>query len=114
MKPGDVCLALFPFGGAGGRKMRPVLVLTAPLGNVPEYVVAYVTSAVPTDLLPSDLPVDPAADAASAATGLTTRSVIRLHKLATLHQRDLVRALGCVADVLLATARERLRVLLVP
>lgn len=86
MKPGDVCLALFPLGGAGGRKLRPVLVLTPPIGSVPEYVVAYVSSATPPDPLPSDLWLDPA-DPATASSGVTKRSVVRLHKIATLHQR---------------------------
>lgn len=108
MKPGDVCLALFPLGGAGGRKLRPVLVLTPPVGSVPEYVVAYVSSATPPDPLPSDLWLDPA-DPETASSGVTKRSVVRLHKIATLHQRDLVRLLGTLDDPMLQRVRDVVR-----
>jgi mRNA interferase MazF len=111
MKPGDVCLALFPFGGAGGRKLRPVLLLTGRVGGVPEYVVAYISSAAPADALPSDLWIDPA-NPADGKTGLSVRSVVRLHKLSTLHQRDLVRLMGAVSPLLLDEAKAKLRDLL--
>jgi hypothetical protein len=53
MGPSDICLARFPFGGTAGVKLRPVLVLTGPLGLVPEYQVAYMTSVLPAALLPT-------------------------------------------------------------
>lgn len=109
LKPGDVCLAFFPLGGVGGRKLRPVLVLTGPLGSVPEYLVAYVTSAEPTDGMPSDFTIDPAAFVGS---GLTVKSFVRSHKLASLHRRDLIRSLGAVPDDVLELIRGKLRALL--
>lgn len=36
MNPDEVYLASFPFGGSAGMKLRPVLLLTAPVGSVPE------------------------------------------------------------------------------
>ena len=66
MNPDDIYLARFPFGGSVGMKLRPVLLLTGPVGDVPEH----------------------------ACTNLKTTSVVRLHKLATIHARNLVRRLG--------------------
>jgi hypothetical protein len=40
-------------------KLRPVLLLAGRLGSVPEVLVAYISSVLPTQPLPSDLIVDP-------------------------------------------------------
>ena len=47
MAPSEVSLAAFPFGGSVGMKVRPVLLLTGPLGPVPEVLVAYISSVIP-------------------------------------------------------------------
>src|SRR6266478_5016219 len=36
MRPGDIFLAQFLFGDVPGMKLRPVLLLTGPIGTVPE------------------------------------------------------------------------------
>src|SRR5688572_8727679 len=93
MTAGDVCLANFPFGGGAGMKLRPVLVLTPPVGPVPEVLVAYISSIIPPAFLPSDVLIDPS-QAEHASTNLKTSSVVRLHKLATIHRRSVIRRLG--------------------
>ena len=60
MNPDEIYLANFPFGGSAGMKLRPVLLLTCPVGDVPEVLVAYISSVMPSMLLPSDLVLDPA------------------------------------------------------
>src|SRR6266851_8172338 len=60
MRPGEIYLARFPFGDVPGMKLRPLLLLTGSLGSVPEVLVAYISSVVPGQLLPSDLLIDPA------------------------------------------------------
>ena len=65
-------------------KLRPVLLLTGAIGSVPEILVAYISSVVPTQLLQSDILIDPAKPEFHS-THLKTVSVLRLHKLATLH-----------------------------
>jgi mRNA interferase MazF len=89
----EVYLASFPFGDAAGMKLRPVLTLTHPVGPVPEVLVAYISSVIPNSLLPSDIVLDPSI-AEQESTGLKTKSVLRLHKLATIHVRSVVRRLG--------------------
>jgi mRNA interferase MazF len=95
MRRGELYLASFPFGDAPGMKLRPVLLLTEPVGPVPEVVVAYISSVIPAKRLPSDLLLDPAT-ADFQSTNLKTPSVLRLHKLATIHTRGVVRYLGAL------------------
>jgi len=95
MRPGEIYLANFPFGDVPGMKLRPVLLLTGAVGPVPEVLVAYISSVVPMQLLPSDLLVDPAKPE-FRSTHLKTPSALRLHKLATIHCSSLARYLGNV------------------
>ncbi len=111
MVPGEIYLANFPFGGSAGMKLRPVLALTGPVGSVPEVLVAYISSVMPAAMLPSDLDVDPARSEFSS-TNLKTRSVVRLHKLATIHARSLVRLLGKLDAGPMADVASRLRAML--
>jgi mRNA interferase MazF len=112
MSPGEIYLAHFPFGGSAGSKPRPVLVLTGPLGTVPEVLVAYITSAIPpTGLLTTDLLLDPAMPE-HAGTNLKKPSLLRLHRLATLHQSRMIRLMGTISAVTQAEVDNRLRVLL--
>src|SRR5262245_17578055 len=109
--PGDVFLAYFPFGGRVGNKLRPVLVLTGPQGSVPEYLVAYMSSVIPANLLSSDIILDPS-DPDHASTNLSAPTILRLHKLATIHQSDLARSLGKISAAVKRDVDSRLRILL--
>ena len=111
MQAGEIYLANFPFGGSPGMKLRPVLLLTDPLGSVPEILVAYISSVVPPTLLPSDILLNPALPQ-HAGTRLKTTSVLRLHKLATIHGRSAVRYLGKLPAALGAEVAAKLRALL--
>jgi mRNA interferase MazF len=111
IQPDEIYLASFPFGGSPGMKLRPVLTLSGAIGSVPEVVVAYISSVIPSALFPSDIVLD-LAIADHAVTNLKTTSVLRLHKLATVHGRSIVRRVGSVSPT---TAREvdvKLRALL--
>ena len=65
-------------------KLRPVLLLTGPMGPVPEVLAAYISSVIPSQLLPSDMLLDPSLPQ-FRSTHLKTTSALRLHKLATIH-----------------------------
>src|SRR5207245_10067506 len=84
MAPGEIYLAKFPYGDAPGMKLRPVLLLTGPIGAIPEVLVAYISSVIPDQVLPSDLLLDPQLRQFSS-TNLKVASALRLHKLATIH-----------------------------
>jgi len=111
MRPGEIYLAQFPFGDAPGMKLRPVLLLTGPVGPVPEVLVAYISSVIPAQVLPSDLLLDPA-EAAFRSTRLKTVSTLLLHKLATIHSTSLVRYLGAVDPSSQTAVMSKLRELL--
>ncbi len=93
MVPGEIYLANFHFAETSGINLRPVLLLTPPVGPVPEVVVAYITSVPPEVPLDSDLLIHPSLPG-GLGTNLKTSSAIRLHKVATLHAWSLVRHLG--------------------
>lgn len=102
MLPGEIYLARFPFGDVPGMKLRPVLLLTGRLGSVPEVLVAYISSVVPGQLLPSDLAMDPATPGFQSS-GLKVASVLRLQKVATIHASSLARRPGHVQPSRYAT-----------
>jgi mRNA interferase MazF len=97
MRPGEIHLAKFPFGDAPGMKVRPVLLLTEPVGAIPEILVAYISSVIPARLLPSDLLLNPSLPE-FRSTNLKTSSALRLHKLATIHCSSLARYLGVLEN----------------
>jgi mRNA-degrading endonuclease toxin of MazEF toxin-antitoxin module len=111
MTPGEIYLANFPFGGGTGMKLRPVLVLTHPLGTVPELLVAYISSVIPGTLLQTDVLLDPA-QPEHAGTKLKAVSVLRLHKLATIHRRSIVRYIGRISSSVATDVANRLRTML--
>lgn len=111
MLPGEIYLAQFPFGDVPGMKLRPVLLLTGTLGSIPEVLVAYISSVTPAQLLSSDPILDPTKPE-YRATNLKTLSVLRLHKLATIHCSSLARSLGNLNASSLATATSKLKQLL--
>jgi mRNA-degrading endonuclease toxin of MazEF toxin-antitoxin module len=111
MNPGEIHLAMFPFGGTVGGKARPVLLLTGPLGSVPEVLTAYMTSVIPATLLPTDVLIDPT-QPEHAGTGLKQVTLLRLHKLATLHNTDLYRRLGQVSLATWNEVETKLKLLL--
>lgn len=111
MQPGEIYLARFPFGDVPGMKLRPVLLLTGSIGPIPEVIVAYVSSVIPSELLPSDFIIDPAR-AEFRNSHLKAVSALRLHKLATLHGSSLVRLLGLLESPHFAAVAAKLRVLL--
>ena len=111
MLPGEIYLARFPFGDVPGMKLRPVLLLTESLGSVPEVLVAYISSVLPAQPLPSDLIVDPSAPEFQG-THLKVPSALRLHKLATIHCSSLSRHLGRLESAEHAIVIGKLRSLL--
>lgn len=111
MAPGEIHLANFPFRDTPGMKLRPVLLLTGAIGIVPEVLVAYISSVIPATALPTDILIDPA-DARFTPAGLKNLSVLRLHKLATIHTKSLARYLGRMPPIVLTDVCAKLRVML--
>lgn len=111
MRPSEIHLARFPFGAAPGMKLRPVLLLTGTIGSVPEVLVAYISSVIPTQPLASDLIMDPSTPEFEG-THLKVVSALRLHKLATIHSSSVIRHLGAIDGKQFGVVGDRLRALL--
>lgn len=92
-------------------KLRPVLLLTGPIGAIPEVLVAYISSVIPTQPLPSDVLLDPGKPD-FRATHLKTASMLRLHKLATIHSSSLARYLGAIDTSTQRAVSQKIRDLL--
>jgi mRNA interferase MazF len=107
---GRIVLVPFPFDDLLSAKVRPALCLTDPIGGYDHVVMAFISSVVPSPLLPTDLLLD-SADADFAQTGLLVRSAIYLHRLSTLTTRIIIRELGELSPQQLAMVEERMRLL---
>ncbi|MFM9197125.1 MAG: type II toxin-antitoxin system PemK/MazF family toxin [Planctomycetia bacterium] len=108
MEPGEIYLGRFPFGDIAGMKLRPVLVLSRPVGSAHEVLVAYISSVIPTESLPTDMFLDPSTER-DRGTNLKSCSSLRLHKLATLHGTSLVRRLGVLSPEAAGLVAAKLR-----
>ena len=111
MRPGEIYIAQFPFGDVPGMKLRPVLLLSGPLGSIPEVLVAYISSVIPAQVLPSDVVLDPSKPE-FRSTHLKTQSTLRLHKLATIHSSSFARYLGVLDPSIRSIVAIKLRDLL--
>ena len=69
------------------------------------------TSAIPATLLPTDILIDPSQPQHSG-TGLKQVTLLRLHKLATIHDQDVVRHLGQVSTTTWSDVEAKLKLLL--
>lgn len=111
MQRGDIFLADFPFGDRPGMKLRPVLGLSEHVGTGTEVIVAYISSVVPSSLFASDILLD-INQPHCQSTRLKVSSVLRLHKIATIHVTNLQRYVGHPSAPLQQAADAKLRVTL--
>ncbi|WP_342626166.1 MULTISPECIES: type II toxin-antitoxin system PemK/MazF family toxin [Alicyclobacillus] len=92
-----IVLIPFPFDDLQSHKVRPALCLTDPISAHDHVVVAFISSQVPTHLLPTDIVLRAGTDA-FAPTGLKVSSVIRLHRMVSMTTRIIRYELGHIAD----------------
>jgi mRNA interferase MazF len=87
-----VVLVPFPFDDLSSSKVRPAVCITDPIGPHRHVILAFITSRVSPDPLPTDLILD-ANEPDFAATGLRVSSTLQVHRLMTattlLIQREL-------------------------
>jgi mRNA-degrading endonuclease toxin of MazEF toxin-antitoxin module len=107
---GKVVLVPFPFDDLSSTKIRPAVCLTDPVGLHRHVVLAFISSVVPSPLLPTDLLLDPI-DADFARTGLRLRSVLRLHRLMTVTTAIIRRDLGDLSASHHHEVEQRLRLM---
>jgi mRNA interferase MazF len=88
-----IVLVPFPFDDFSDAKLRPAICLTDYVGNFSQVVIAFISSRIPQELLPSDMIIIKG-DPGFEQTGLAVSSVIRIHKLATIPKSLIKRELG--------------------
>jgi len=106
----SVVLVPFPFDDLTASKVRPAVCLTDAIGAHRHVVLAFITSAVPPRLEPTDFLLDPVT-ADFARTGLRVRSALRLHRMVTVSTTLIQRQLGVLTPNLQAQVHQRLRAL---
>jgi mRNA interferase MazF len=108
MIKGKVVLVPFPFDDLSTSKVRPAVCLTEAIGVHRHIVLAFITSRVPPDLLPSDLVLDQK-DRDFVITGLRVTSTIRLHRLMTVNAALIRRDLGELSPTLRIIVDDKLQ-----
>ena len=103
-----VVLVPFPFDDLSGSKVRPAVCLTDAVGPHRHVVLAFITSAVPPGLEPTDVLLD-SSSADFARSGLRVRSALRLHRMVTVSATIIQRQLGVLTPKLQAQVQQRLR-----
>ena len=105
-----VVLVPFPFDDLSGSKVRPAVCLTDAVGAHRHVVLAFITSAVPPRLEPTDVLLNPGS-ADFADSGLRVRSALRLHRMGTVSATIIQRQLDVLTPSLQAQVQQRLRTL---
>lgn len=105
---GDVILVPFPFTDLTAVKLRPAVILT-PEPTGPDLVVAYLSSVIPDEPLPTTHLLIRSDHPEFRDTGLKQTSVIRLDKLMTIAKSRVRRRLGRLGPLLLAELSSHLK-----
>ncbi len=108
LQKGDVVLVPFPFTDLSSVKVRPSVILT-PEPTGPDLVVAYVSSVIPEEPLPSTHLLLTPESPGFRATGLKRTSVVRLDKLMSIARSQVRRRIGRLDASLLAELDSHLR-----
>jgi len=108
MTKSKVVLVPFPFDDLSSTKVRPAVCLTEPIGPHRHVVLAFITSRVPVEPLPTDLVLD-SSDPDFASTGLRVSSALQLHRLMTSTTTLIRRELGRLSPGMQAEVDSRLR-----
>jgi mRNA interferase MazF len=93
---GKVVLVPFPFDDLSATKVRPAICLTDPIGNYQHILLAFITSRLPVDPLPTDIIFDDA-HPDFVSSGLIKPSTLRLHFLMTARLSLILREIGALS-----------------
>jgi mRNA interferase MazF len=105
-----VVLVPFPFDDLSGTKVRPAVCLTDAVGTHKHVVLAFITSRVPEEPLPTDF-VIAETEPEFATTGLRVSSTLQLHRMMTVTTGIILRELGKLPEEMQAKVEKRLKVL---
>lgn len=103
-----VVLIPFPFDDLSSSKVRPAVCLTNAIGAHKHIILAFITSRISSQLLPTDIVIDVHA-ADFATTGLRVSSTLQVHRLMTVTTELVRRELGTLPPRLQTEVGDRLR-----
>jgi mRNA interferase MazF len=89
MKTGDIILIPFPFSDLLTTKARPAVIATVTKDRFKDIVIAAVSSVLPTHLTANEILIQP-----SLHNKLKVKSVLKIDRLATVRQVDMIAPLG--------------------
>ena len=105
-----IVLVPFPFDDLSSVKVRPAVCLTEAIGPHKHVVLAFITSHVPSQPLPTDFIMEDN-DPEFIKTGLRVSSTLQLHRMMTVTTGMISRELGKLPKGMQAKVEKRLRVL---
>ncbi|MBI5217165.1 MAG: type II toxin-antitoxin system PemK/MazF family toxin [Ignavibacteriae bacterium] len=105
-----IVLVQFPFDDLSSFKVRPAVCLTNTIGSHNHVIVGFITSKIPSDILPSDV-ILTTSDKDFEITGLRVSSTLRLHRLLTVSKSNFIRELGIIPERIQNTVSTKLKLL---
>ncbi|MBA4397858.1 MAG: growth inhibitor PemK [Syntrophus sp. (in: bacteria)] len=105
-----VVLVPFPFDDLSSTKVRPAVCLTDSIGVHKHTILAFITSRVPDQPLPSDLVISNT-DENFPTTGLRVSSTLQLHRMITVTTGIILRELGELPEEMKVQVNKRLKAL---
>lgn len=93
MKTGDIVLIPFPFSELTNVKLRPAVVVCATKDKYQDIVLCAISSVVPLDVNPFEIALSP-----NSTNKLRAPSIIKVDRIATLKQSDIVTVLGALSE----------------
>jgi mRNA interferase MazF len=105
-----IVLVPFPFDDLSNSKVRPAVCLTNPIGPHHHIVLAFITSRISDDPLPTDVVIH-SNESDFITTGLRTSSTLCLHRMMTATTKIIQRDLGQIPPRLQKQICTRLQVL---
>ncbi len=94
MKTGDILLIPFPFAELDRTKIRPVVLVTETEDQFRDLVVCAISSRVPDEINKHEILISP-----NELNKLRVKSVIKVDRISTLKQDDIVGRLGTISSV---------------
>ncbi len=89
MRTGEIILLPFPFTDFRTRKVRPAVVVSVTKDKYNDVIVSAISSVVPEKLSPNEIFLSP-----NTVNNLRTESIIKVDRLVTMKQDDIILTLG--------------------
>ena len=105
-----IVLVPFPFDDLSSSKVRPAVCLTDAIGAHKHVILAFITSRVPEEPLPTDFIIAESAPE-FLTTGLRVSSTLQLHRMITVTTEIILRELGKLPAGMQTEVEKRLKLL---